>query len=128
MDFLHGVSAGQTVNITNGYGPGGGAVTVDDVKDFHATTNLSVGDLLLKGVTASSYAFEGNTLILNTTKGAFDLTVNNAYYGGSAIGVSQLAGGVVGIYIMGKLASVVLTFRQVPGDEDRPAEIRWRAI
>jgi hypothetical protein len=47
LEFLHGVSAGQTVNITEFYGIGrGGTVTVDDVKDFHATTNLSIGDLL----------------------------------------------------------------------------------
>jgi hypothetical protein len=98
LEFLHGVSAGQTVNITEFYGFGrGGTVTVDDVKDFHATTNLSLGDLLLKGVTASSYALEGNTLILNTTKGALDLTVNNTPFSGlpgGSIMVSQLAGGV----------------------------------
>ena len=99
LEFLHGVSAGQTVNVTEAYGIGrGGTVTVDDVKDFHATTNLSLGDLLLKGVTASSYAFEGNTLILNTTKGALDLTVNNSPspvgFPAGSIAVSQLAGGV----------------------------------
>ncbi len=101
LEFLHGVSAGQTVNITNGYLIGGGTVTVDDVKDFHATTNLSIGDLLLKGVTASSYAFEGNTLVLNTTKGALDLTVNNTPYpalpAGSGIAVYQLAGGILDV-------------------------------
>jgi hypothetical protein len=103
LEFLHGVGAGQTLDITRGYGLGtGGKVTVDDVKDFHATTNLSLGDLLLKGVTASSYAFEGNTLILNTTKGALDLTVNNTPLvglpAGTAIGVSQLAGGVLDVF------------------------------
>jgi hypothetical protein len=65
LEFAHGVGAGQSVTIDwGGYGLAGATVKVDDPANFHASTNLSVGNLLLEGLKASSYAYEGNSLTL----------------------------------------------------------------
>ena len=80
LDFLYGVSSGQTINVSNHMGNGWGASQLDinDLKDFHAQVNLSyvappkgapaaeqssVG-LTLAGVHYDSYSYARDMLSL----------------------------------------------------------------
>jgi hypothetical protein len=70
LEFVHSVGAGQTVTIDwGGYGLAGATVQVDDPAHFHASVNLSVGDLLLEGTKASSYSYDGGSNSLKLFNG-----------------------------------------------------------
>jgi hypothetical protein len=65
IEFLHGVGAGQTVKLDTGYtGHFGGFVQVDAPTQFHAGVQMNEGDLFLKGLHATSAAYNGSTLSL----------------------------------------------------------------
>ena len=95
LEFMHGVSAGQTVSI-GGYAAYGGDqyVQVDDPSNYQASNSLAFGELILKGVTADSYTFNNDLLSLSNGGQVVD-TVNlaldtKAYYGPQNFGVSQV--------------------------------------
>jgi hypothetical protein len=100
IEFAHSVSAGQTVNIVSGgYIQGeGGTVQVDDPTHYSATTNLSLGTLILEGIKASSYTFQGSDLLLFNGKslvGAWTVENNPNGPGASApISVSQVGSAI----------------------------------
>ncbi|HJS84272.1 MAG TPA: hypothetical protein VJ779_02300 [Acetobacteraceae bacterium] len=66
VEFLHGVASGQTV--IAGGDPVRGAiskVTIDDLPDYHATTELNASaEVDLHGVAADSYTYQDNVLTL----------------------------------------------------------------
>jgi hypothetical protein len=108
LEFMHSVSAGQTVTVSGYelYGGQFGVLQVDDPASFHATNILGFGEIILEGMRATSYTFDslpgsmypsvlslynGKDLIYTTHTSV--QTVN-----GSApvnFGVSQTAAGVV---------------------------------
>ena len=63
LEFLHGVSAGQTViDRGNVFHFGGfGLVQVDDPLSYHASTDLNFGELVLEGLKASSFSLTKTT-------------------------------------------------------------------
>jgi hypothetical protein len=101
IEFAHSVGSGQTVGIDYaGYGIGGGIVQVDNPALYHATTDLSIGQLILEGLKASSYAYEDNTLTLFNGKNVVDrlhlVSTTNAFYPALSgpVVVTQVAGAV----------------------------------
>jgi hypothetical protein len=101
IEFAHGVAAGQTVGIENGYGFRGGFVQVDAPSLYHAKTDLSMGQLVLEGLKASSYSYDGSTLKLFGGGGkmidSLGMRTSDPAYGGSPgskLAVAQLAGGI----------------------------------
>ena len=101
LEFLHGVSAGQTVSIGGyaAYGGEFGTVQVDDPSNYQATTNLAFGELILKGITADSYTFNNDILTLSNGGKTVD-TVNlaldtKAVYGPQNFGVSQVGSDII---------------------------------
>jgi hypothetical protein len=108
LEFMHSVSAGQTVSVSGyeSYGGQFGVLQVDDPAAYHATNILGFGEIILEGLRATGYTFDslpgsmypsvlslynGNDRIYTTHTSV--QTVN-----GSApvnFGVSQTAAGVV---------------------------------
>jgi hypothetical protein len=103
MEFVHGVSSGQTVVMESaGYPSAVGTVQIDDPKDYHALTELlGPSEVVLEGLKATSYSvnkavislWNGNHVI-DTIRAIPDLTK-----GGNLpkmpLSVSQIGGSVV---------------------------------
>jgi hypothetical protein len=81
---MQGVGAGQTITATNGdYGEGAGVVQVDDPKAFFGTVDLSLGEVLLKGLAATSYTDQNGVVALfngNTAVDSIKLNVQENVY------------------------------------------------
>lgn len=103
LEFAQGVSAGQTVTITGGQYPANGisTVQVDDPSNYHASTTLGFGEMILQGVTADSYTYQNDMLSLYNGSTVVDTlnlalqTSNNGLAAATNFGVSQVGGSVV---------------------------------
>lgn len=101
LEFLHSVSAGQTVTDTGYaiYGGEHGVVQVDSPLNYHATTELGYGALILEGLKATSYSYHNDMLTLFNGRTAIDTlkVVQQSFADGSPVdfGVSQVGGSVV---------------------------------
>ena len=99
LEFMHGVSSGQTVELLDeGRYQAPGFIKIDDPADYHATTVLGGGGLTLEGLTATSYDISGD--ILSLFKGnavAYTLTLAAAAGGTipQTANVAQIASGIV---------------------------------
>jgi hypothetical protein len=65
LEFMHSVSAGQTVDVqASGYFLQHGTVQIDDPSAYHAQTNLGYGEVILEGLKATSYSLKNDLLTL----------------------------------------------------------------
>ena len=71
LEFLHSVSAGQTVlDSGDAFHFGGfGLVQVDDPLAYHAQTDLNFGELVLEGLKATSFSYNKNHDLLTLFNG-----------------------------------------------------------
>ena len=101
LEFMHSVAATQSVAISGYqlYGGEFGAVQVDDPAQYHAATTLGFGEMLLKGLVATSYSLKNDLLTVFNCEKAIDhvrLTLGAVGgYGPQDFGVSQTGSGVV---------------------------------
>ena len=102
MEFAHGVSSGQTVKLDNSYGLQGGFVQVDAPSQFHASVVMDMGELVLKGLHATSAAYDGSTLSLFNGSSMVDKvaikTGAPAYGPPDTLHVAQSASGNIDIF------------------------------
>ena len=98
LEFLHGVSAGQTViDRGNVFHLGGfGLVQADDPLAYHATTDLNFGELVLEGLKASSYSYNKNHALLTLFNGNKVVDALKVYVPGPFTGpaVSQVGSSI----------------------------------
>jgi hypothetical protein len=97
LEFLHGVSAGQTVVDTGAPTWGTGIVQVDSPGAYHASNVLGFGEIDLEGLKATSYSFKNDLLslfngktVVDTLKLALQVQPDPVVFG-----VSQVGGSVV---------------------------------
>ena len=101
LEFVRSVAATQSV-ATSGYQTYGGqfgVVQVDDPQHYHAATTLGFGEIVLKGLSATSYSLQNDMLTLFDGDTAIDhvrLTLGAVNgFGPQDFGVSQTGAGVV---------------------------------
>jgi hypothetical protein len=104
LEFLHSVGPGQSIHIAGyaQYGGEHGVLQIDDPSAFHAEeTDLGFGEIILKGMHATSYAWQHDMLsmyqgnrVVDTMHVYTDRTWNAAF-GASQFGVSQVGNNVV---------------------------------
>jgi hypothetical protein len=101
LEFMHSVSAGQTVTDSGYelYGGQFGVVQVDNPSLYHASNVLGFGEIILEGLKATSYSYKNDVLTLFKGRAVIDtlkLAVQ-AVGSGSPVdfGVSQVGGSVV---------------------------------
>jgi hypothetical protein len=101
LEFMHSVSAGQTVTDSGYelYGGEFGVVQVDNPAQYHASNVLGFGEIILEGLRATSYSYKNDILsifdgrsVIDTLKLAVQ-TINGS--APVAFGVSQVASSVV---------------------------------
>lgn len=109
LEFMHSVSAGQTVDVqASAYFPQHGTVQIDDPHAYHAQTNLGFGEVILEGLKATSYSLKDDLLTLFKGHAVVDtMRLNVAKIGGfapSLFGISQV-GSAIDIHSDGRLFS-----------------------
>jgi hypothetical protein len=101
LEFMHSVSAGQTVTDSGYelYGGEFGVVQVDNPAQYHASNVLGFGEIILEGLRATSYSYKNDILsifdgrsVIDTLKLAVQ-TINGS--APVAFGVSQVGSSVV---------------------------------
>jgi hypothetical protein len=103
LEFLHSVSAGQTVSVSGlqNYGPAHdfGVLQVDNPGAYHASNVLGYGEIILEGLKATSYSFKNDLLSIfhgHTIIDTLKLAVQTVGAGSPVnFGVSQVGGSVV---------------------------------
>jgi hypothetical protein len=99
LEFMHSVSAGQTVT-TESYAFCNGVTQVDDPKDYHAANVLGFGEIILEGLKATSYSLKNDMLTLYQGNAAVYSTrlsmvpADQSSNAGRNFGVSQIAGAI----------------------------------
>jgi hypothetical protein len=102
LEFMHSVSAGQTVTVSAGYYVPNqiSVLQVDSPSTYHASNILGYGEIILDGLKATSYAlqndlltlFNGNQAIYGTRLSEHD---DMRYGVTNAFGVSQVGANIV---------------------------------
>jgi hypothetical protein len=101
LEFMHSVSAGQTVTDSGYelYGGEFGVVQVDDPANYHASTVLGFGEIILEGLKGTSYSYKNDVLSLFKGSTVIDtLKLTETTINGSPpvnFGVSQVGASVV---------------------------------
>jgi hypothetical protein len=64
LEFMHSVSAGQHVTISGdeAYGLQFGTLQIDSPLNYHASTTIGFGEIILEGLKATSYSFKNDIL------------------------------------------------------------------
>jgi hypothetical protein len=103
LTFVHDVPATQSVDVSGGqYGSMMAIMQVDQPRDFHAPVTLGLGEVLLEGLKASSYAFDGGTLslfrgntIIDTLKLSLEAPLSTNVPGAGYFSVQSIGGAIV---------------------------------
>jgi hypothetical protein len=104
LTFMHGVPATQSVEVCGGKytGYGMAILQVDRPHDFHAPVTLGLGEVLLEGLKASSYSFDGSKLslfcgnkIVDTLKLAMEVPMQTSAPAAGYLSVKSIGGAVV---------------------------------
>ena len=101
LEFMHGVSAGQTIDVAGYelYGGEFGILQIDDPKAFHGSIRMGFGSVLLEGLKADSYSllngilslYNGKTVVDAVPLSLHDSTGSNTP---GPLNVVQLAGAI----------------------------------
>jgi hypothetical protein len=102
LEFMKPVPASQSVLVEGGgYGNEHGNLQIDDPASFQAPVTLGFGEIILKGLTASSYSYANDMLSVFNGKSVVDtlkLAMQTSNPGGQLptnFGVSQVGGSVI---------------------------------
>lgn len=96
MTFMSSVAAGQTVTVDGNAITLASTLTVDAPSAFHAHVKVGLGDVLLAGLHANSYSFNGTTLSLSDNGAVVDTMSLGLLPDLPTLSVTQAA---VGVYV-----------------------------